>query len=71
MFVDSFKWSERLVLQAKDILKASGLAFQLLNIKDYNKCLVRFTEAMESFNYTIKEVVRAMQVIDFEGFGLQ
>ena len=54
-----------LVTQAKVSLQKSGLAGQLLKIKDQYECLVKFIEKMESAKYTIKEAVHAIQQLDF------
>ena len=54
-----------LVTQAKVSLQKSGLAGQLLKIKDQYKCLVKLIEKMESAKYTIKEAVQAIQELDF------
>ena len=52
--VESFVGSGILVTQAKLSLQKSGLAGQLLKIKDQYECLVMFIEKMESVKYTIK-----------------
>ena len=62
--VESFVGSGILVTQAKVSLQKSGLAGQLLKIKDQYKCLVKLTEKMESVR-TIKEAVQAIQELDF------
>ena len=54
-----------LVTQAKVILQKSGLAGQLLKIKDQYECLLKLIEKMENAKYTIKEAVQAIQVLDF------
>ena len=54
-----------LVTQAKVSLQISGLAGQLLRIKDQYECLVKHIEKMESAKYTIKEAVQAIQELDF------
>ena len=54
-----------LVTQAKVSLQKSGLAGQLLKIKDQYECLVKVIEKMESAMYTIKEAVKAIQELDF------
>ena len=46
--VESFVGSEVLVTQAKDNLQKSGLAGQLLKIKDQYECLAKLIEKMES-----------------------
>ena len=51
--VESFVGSGILVTQAKVSLQKSGLAGQLLKIKDQYECLVKFIEKMESAKYTI------------------
>ena len=63
--VESFVGSGILVTQAKVSLQKRGLAGQLLKIKDQYECLVKLIEKMESAKYTIKEVVQAMQELDF------
>ena len=63
--VESFVGSGTLVTHAKVILQKSGLAGQLLEIKDQYKCLVKLIEKMESGKYTIKEAVQAIQELDF------
>ena len=64
-FVESFVGSGILVTQAKVSLQKSGLAGQLLIIKDQYECLVKLIEKMESTKYTIKEAVQAIQELDF------
>ena len=63
--VESFVGTGILVTQAKVSLQKSGLAGQLLKIKDEYECLVKLIEKMESAKYTIKEVVQAIQELDF------
>ena len=63
--VESFVGSGILVTQAKVSLQKSGLASQLLNIKDQYECLVKLIEKLESAKYTIKEAVQAIQELDF------
>ena len=63
--VESFVSSGILVTQAKVSLQKSGLASQLLKIKDQYKCLVKLTEKIESAKYTIKETVQVIQELDF------
>ena len=46
-------------------MQKSGLAGQLLKIKDQYECLVVFIEKMESAKYTIKEAVQAIQELDY------
>ena len=46
-------------------MQKSGLAGQLLKIKDQYECLVKLIEKMESAKYTIKEAVQAIQELDF------
>ena len=53
------------VTQAEVSLQTTGLATQLLNIKDQHERLVKLIETMESDKYTIKEAVRAIQELDF------
>ena len=55
--VESFVGSGVLVTQAKVSLQKSGLAGQLLKIKDQYKCLVKLIEKMKSAKYTVKEAV--------------
>ena len=62
--VESFVDSGILVTQAKVSLQKSGLAGQLLKIKDQYECLVKFIEKMESAKYAIKETVQAIQELD-------
>ena len=57
--------SRILVTQPKASLQKSGLADQLLKIKDQYKCLDKLIEKMESAKYTIKEAVQAIQELDF------
>ena len=64
-FVESFVGSGILVTQAKVSLQKSGLAGQLLKIKDQYECLVKLIEKMESAKYIIKEAVQAIQELDF------
>ena len=63
--VDSFVSSGILVTQAKVSLQKSGLAGQLLKVKDQYECLVKLIKKMESAKYTIKEAVQAIQELDF------
>ena len=63
--VESFVGSGILVTQAKVSLQKSGLAGQLLKIKDQYECLIKLIEKMESTKYTIKEVIQAIQELDF------
>ena len=46
-------------------LQKSGLAGQLLKIKDQYECLVKLIEKMESAKYNIKKAVQAIQELDF------
>ena len=46
-------------------MQLSGLAGQLLKIKDQYECRVKIIEKMESAKYTIKEAVQAIQELDF------
>ena len=64
VIVESFVGSGILVTQAKVSLQKSGLAGQLLKIKDQYECLVKLIEKMESAKYTIKEAVQAIQELD-------
>ena len=63
--MESFVGSGILVTQAKVSLQKSGLAGQLLKIKDQYECLVNHIEKMESAKYTILEAVQAIQELDF------
>ena len=63
--VESFVGSGLLVTQAKANLRKSGLAGQLLKIKDQYECLVKLIEKMESAKHTIEEAVPAIQELDF------
>ena len=63
--VESFIDSGILVTQAKVSFQKSGLAGQLLKIKDQYEWLVKLIEKMESAKYTIKEAVQAIQELDF------
>ena len=63
--VKSFIGSGSLVTQAKVSLQKSGLAGQLLKIRDQYECLVKLIEKMESAKYTIKKAVQAIQELDF------
>ena len=58
--VESFVGSGNMVTQAKISLQKSGLAVQLLKIKDQYKCLVKLTEKLESAKHAIKEAVQAI-----------
>ena len=62
--MESFVGYGSLVTQAKVSLQKSGLAGQLLKIKDRYECLVKLIEKMESSKYTIKEAVQAIQELD-------
>ena len=63
--MESFVGSGVLVTQAKVSLQKSGLASQLLKIKDQYECLIKLKEKMESAKYTIKEAVQTIQELDF------
>ena len=63
--VESFVGFGILVTQAKVSLQKSGLAGQLLKIKDQHECQVKFIEKMESAKYTIKETEQAIHELDF------
>ena len=63
--VESFVRSGILVTQAKVSLQKSGLAAQLLKIKDQYECLLKLIEKMESAKYSIKEAKQAIQELDF------
>ena len=63
--VESFVGSGILITRAKVSLQKSGLAGQLLKIKDRYECLVKLIEEMVSAKYTIKEAVLAIQERDF------
>ena len=63
--VESFIGSGILVTQAKVGLQKSGLASQLLKIKDQYKCLLKLMEKEESAKYTFKEAVQAIQELNF------
>ena len=54
-----------LVTQAKVSLKRSGLAGQLLKIKNQYECLVKLIEKTKSAKYAIKQAVQAIQELDF------
>ena len=58
--VESFVGPEILVTQAKVSLQKSGLAGQLLKLKDQDKCIVKLIEKMQSAKYTTKEAVQAI-----------
>ena len=64
--VESFVDSGIMVPQAKISLQKSGLAGQLLKIKDQYECLVKHIEKIESAKYTIKETVQAVQELNFD-----
>ena len=55
--VENFVGYGILITPAKVSLQKSGLAGQLLKIKDLYECLVKLIEKMESAKYTIKEAV--------------
>ena len=63
--VESFLDSGIFITQAKVSLQKSGLAGQLLEIKDQYEYLVKLIEKTKSAKYTIKEVVQAIQEINF------
>ena len=63
--VESFADSEILITQAKVSLQKSGLAGQLLKIKEQYECLVKLIEKIESAKYTIKEAVQSIQELNF------
>ena len=46
-------------------MQKSGLAGQLLKIKDQYECLVKLIKNIESAKYTIKEAVQAIPELDF------
>ena len=62
---ESFVDSGILVTKAKVSLTKSGLAGQMLKIKDQYQCLVKLMEKMKSAKYTIKEAVQAIQELNF------
>ena len=64
--VESFVGPGILVTQTKVSLQKSGLASQLFKIKDQYECLLKLIEKMESAKYTIKEVMQAIQELDFD-----
>ena len=53
------------VTQVKFSLQATGLATQLLKIKDQCECLAKIIEAMEIAKYTIKEAAQAIRELHF------
>ena len=53
--VESFVGSQILVTHAKVSFQKSGLAGQLVKIKDKYECLVKLIEQMESAKYTLKK----------------
>ena len=63
--VESFVGSGILVAQAKVSLQKSGLAGQLLKIKDQYEWLVKLIEKMENAKYTIKKAMQAIQELEF------
>ena len=63
--LESFVGFGILASQAKVDLQKSGLAGQLLKIKDHYECLVKLIEKMESAKYTIKEAGQVIQELDF------
>ena len=63
--VESFVCFGILVTQAKVSSQKSGLAGQLLKIKDQYECLIKLIEKMESVKYTVKEAMQAIQELDF------
>ena len=65
VIVESFAGSGILVTKTKVSLQNRGLAAQLLKIKDQYECLVERIEKIESAKYTNKEVVQAVQELDF------
>ena len=65
VIVETFVGSGISVTPAKAGLQKSGLAGQLLKIKDQYECLVKLIEKMESAKYIIKEAVQAIQELDF------
>ena len=64
--VESFVGMRILLTQAKVSLQKSGLAGQLLKIKDQFECLVKLIEKMKSEKYITKEAVQAIQELDFD-----
>ena len=46
-------------------MQKSGLAGQLLKIKDQYECLIKLARKIESAKYTIKKAVQAIQELDF------
>ena len=63
--VESFVGCGILVAQAKVSLQKSGLAGQLLKIKEQYECPVKLIEKMESAKYAIKKAAQAIQELDF------
>ena len=62
---ESFVGSGILVTQAKVSLQKSGLADQLLKIKDQYECLVKLYRKDESAKNTIKKAVLAIQELEY------
>ena len=62
---ESFVGSGILITPAKVSQQKSGLAGQLLKIKDQYECLVKLIEKMERAKYTVEEAVQAIQKLDF------
>ena len=63
--VESFVGSGIVVTQVKVSLQKSGLADQLLKIKDHYECLVKLIDKLESAKYTIKKAGQSIQELDF------
>ena len=64
--IKNFVGSGIFVTQAKVSLQKSGLAGQLIKIKDQYECLVKLIDKMEIAKYTIKEkAVQSIQKLDF------
>ena len=62
--VESFEGSGILVTQARVSLLTTGLATQLLKIKNQYECLIKLIDTMKSAKYTIKEAEQAIQGLD-------
>ena len=69
--MESFEGSGIFVTQPKISLQTTGIATQLLKIKDQYEYLVKVIITMESAYYIIKEAVQAIQELDFGEEHLQ
>ena len=66
---ESFEETNILVIQEKVNSQTISLVSQLLKIEEQYECLAELIGTMKSAKYTIKEVVQAIQELDFEEYS--